>query len=125
MATKNIFVACLFLIAAYSCKKNSQGGSATITANVSHHGTPINAPTVYVKFGAKEQPSDPTNNYDLKVEGKHDNHIHVKEMRYGNYYLFATGFDSTIMKPVSGGTAVKIKWSERRKETQVSIEAAE
>jgi hypothetical protein len=46
-------------------------------------------------------------------------------MRYGNYYLFATGYDSIQLKPVSGGVAVNIKWKERKKVFDAQIEAAE
>jgi len=108
-----------------NCKKGDTGGKATITAYVKHHDKPINLPTIYVKFDAKELPGDPTNNYDLKLEGKHENHLHIKELRYGNYYLYAVGFDSTIMLPVTGGIPVEIKWKDRNKEIVVDVPVTE
>ena len=70
-------------------------------------------------------PADPTSDYDLKLVGIHENHVHIEELRYGNYYLFATGFDSSIMMPVSGGVPVKLKWGQRNEETEVDIAVTE
>src|SRR5687767_14366410 len=114
-----------FAFTATQCKKNDTGGKATLTAYVAHHGQPINLPTIYVKFGAKDLPSDPTNNYDLKIEGKHENHVHIKDLRYGNYFIYATGFDSSIMLPVSGGVPVEIKWKERKKSADIQVPVTE
>lgn len=108
-----------------SCKKGDTGGNATITAYVYHHDKPINLPTIYVKFDAKDLPKDPTTNYDLKLEGVHENHLHIKNLRYGNYYLYGVGFDSSIMLPVTGGVAVNIKWKDRRKEIDVNVPVTE
>jgi hypothetical protein len=112
-------------IVIFSCKKGDTGGDATVTAYVKHHNQPINFPTVYVKFDADELPPNPTSNYDLKVVGHHENHVHIEGLRYGKYFLYATGFDSTIMQPVSGGIPIKIKWSERKKEINVDIPVTE
>lgn len=119
------FLIAALLVICISCKKSNTGGNASIAAYTVHHGTPINFPTVYVKFGAKEKPADPTSDYDLKLVGIHENHVHIEELRYGNYYLFATGFDSSIMMPVSGGVPVKLKWGQRNEETEVDIAVTE
>ncbi len=122
---KLLFIALGFSLLTTDCKKGDTGGNATITAYVTHHGKAINIPTVYVKFDAKNLPSDPTNNYDLKIVGTHENHVHIKDIRYGNYYIYAVGFDSTIMLPVTGGIPVTIKWKDRRKEQDVDVPVTE
>lgn len=121
---KKLILICsaIFLI---NCKKGDINGKAKIAAFVYHHGIPINLPKFYIKFDAKELPSDPINNYDLKIEGKHENHAHIEELRYGDYYIYATGFDSTIMLPVSGGIPVKIAWQDRKNEIEVNIQVVE
>ncbi len=120
--SKTILLTVLTSTILFSCKKGDIGGKAEIHAKVSHSGTPIYASTMYVKFDADEQPSDPTNDYDLKVEGEPtDNHVHIEELRYGKYYLYAVGYDSTISMPVTGGVAVKIKWSERKETIEVDV----
>jgi hypothetical protein len=109
-----------------ACKKNGIGGDAEIHAKVAHHTQAINASTVYVKFNATELPENPTTNYDLKVAGEvTDNHVHIEELRPGNYYLYAVGFDSTINQTVRGGTGVVIKWSDRKETIEADIAVTE
>jgi hypothetical protein len=115
-------VLCSFL----ACKKNGTGGKATIAAIPQHHGKSIKGGVLYVKFGASELPSNPTTNYDLKLQGEaKEDHIHVEDLRYGQYYLYVEGYDSTVMKTVHGGVGVKIKWSERKEERDVVVPVTE
>ena len=109
-----------------SCKKGDTGGDATIVAHIKHHSTPIKGATLYVKFDADELPSNPTSDYDLKIVGESaEDHIHVEGLRYGKYYLYAEGFDSTIMLPVKGGVGVKLKWGQRKKEVDFDVPVTE
>lgn len=127
-STKSIFaiVALASLLTIVSCKKNDTGGKAEIHAHIGHHNTEISSSIVYIKFNSRSAPSDPTTNYDLKVEGEAtDNHVHIDELRPGNYYLYAVGFDKTINKTVKGGTAVEIKWKDRKKTIEAEIEVTE
>jgi len=114
----------LTLTAFTSCKKNGTGGKAEIHALIYHGTTPIvGTTTLYVKFDAKSQPSDPTSNYDLKVLGEvDDNHVHVVDMRPGDYYLYAMAYDSIAKTAVSGGIATTVKWSERKKLKEVELQ---
>jgi hypothetical protein len=107
-----------------SCKKNQTGGKAEIHALIYHGETPIvGTTTLYVKFDSKSQPSDPTNDFDLKLPGEpDDNHVHVEDLRPGDYYLYAVAFDSTTMATVKGGAASTIKWSERKKTKEVTVQ---
>lgn len=118
-----VTVATTLLVA---CKKNSDGGKATIAALPAHHGQPIFGATAYIKFGATELPSDPTTNYDLKIVGEvKENHVHIEELRYGKYYVYMTGYDSTIKQVVKGGLPVHIKYSERKKEIDLNVPVTE
>lgn len=121
-----IIVFSLVITSLVSCKKSSTGGDAIVVAFPKHHGTPIKGATVYVKFKTNDLPSNPTSNYDLKVEGEPiEDHVHIKGLRYGKYYLYAVGYDSTISKAVSGGVPLTIKWKERKKEIDVDIAVTE
>lgn len=125
MKTKFIILtlACASL---FACKKNGTGGDAEIAAFPRHHGKDIKGATLYIKFKSESQPSDPTNNYDLKIVGSpKENHIHVEGLLPGTYYLYATGFDSTIMLPVTGGIAAKIKHKERKEELDIEVPVTE
>src|SRR3954465_10262114 len=96
MIRKLLFAATVLNLVA-SCKKNGTGGDATIVAFPEHHGRAIKGATMYVKFNAKDLPADPTNNYDLKIQGEaKEDHIHIENLLPGNYYLYAVGYDSTI-----------------------------
>ncbi len=119
-----IIIATLGVFTISSCKKNDTGGKAEIHAMIFHGSTPIvGTTTLYVKFDAKSEPSDPTNNYDLKLMGEDDdNHVHVEDLRPGDYYLYAVAFDSTAMVPVKGGASATIKWSERKKTKEVTVQ---
>jgi|GEM_PF-1363995 len=109
-----------------SCKKSSTGGDATVVAFPKHHGVSINGATVYVKFKTNDMPSDPTNNYDLKIEGDPtENHVHIHGLRYGKYYLYAVGYDPSISETVTGGAPLTIKWKERKQEIDVDIAVTE
>lgn len=116
----------LTIILFSACKKSSTGGDAAIVVSPEHHGAPIKGATVYVKFKTSDLPSNPTTNYDLVVVGDPaEDHVHIEGLRYGQYYLYAVGYDSSIGEEVSGGTALTIKWKERRKEIHLDIAVVE
>ncbi len=125
MRARSLIILFLISLLTTDCKKGDTGGDATVTAFVMHHSKAINFPTVYVKFDAKDLPSDPTTNYDLKLVGVDENHVHIKNLRYGNYYLYAVGFDSSIMLPVNGGIPLTINWKNRRNAVDVTVPVTE
>ncbi len=106
-----------------SCKKNDDNGKAELHAMIYHGSTPIPSSTLYVKFNATSEPSSPTTNYDLKLQGMDDdNHVHIENLRPGDYYLYAIGYDTLTKQTVKGGAAANIKWSERKKLKEVDIQ---
>jgi hypothetical protein len=121
-----IAVLCIATVVFTACKKNDTGGDVVVTASPSHHGTPIYGATIYVKFDATESSADITTNYDARFIGEpNETFVRIGGLRYGDYFLYAEGFDSTISAPVSGGVAVKIKWSERKDERDVEVPVTE
>lgn len=116
----------IIVLATTACKKNDTGGKAEVHALIMNNATPINAATVYVKFNATQQPSNPTSDYDLKAEGEAtENHVHIEDLRPGQYYLYAIGLNTTTNKVVHGGAAVEIKWKDRKATTEVDIAVTE
>ena len=102
------------------------GGKTKIIINTSHHGSTIYGATVYVKFNATDLPSDPTNNYDLKIVGNPlEEHIHIDGLRYGQYYFYAVGFDPNISATVIGGAPLTIKWKERKNSINFDLAVSE
>ena len=108
------------------CRKNDTGGDASIIIHTAHHESNVKGATVYVKFDAWEMPADIAANYDLKVTAEQDgDHIHITGLRYGNYYLYAVGYDSTTSQNVYGGVPVTIAWKERNNEIEIHIPVTE
>src|SRR4051812_32723203 len=103
----------------HSCKKAGQGGEAEVSVLVKHHIKPIPGAFVKVKYNAKEFPGADAR-YDYTVAcgetGHATGHCHVKELKTGDYYFYAEGYDSSIMQKVTGGLAIRISRSERKKE---------
>jgi hypothetical protein len=109
-----------------SCKKNGTGGKAKLEAHAEHHEAPIYGATYYLKFNATELPSNPTSNYDLKLTAAPGvNAVVFENMLRGDYYIYSEGFDTNIGQNVKGGIAVKIKYSERKKELHVNVPVTE
>ncbi|CAN5325493.1 hypothetical protein BH09BAC5_BH09BAC5_00670 [soil metagenome] len=127
--TIGILALCIFGIS--SCKKAGTDGDATLVVFAKHHGVIITnkntyPDSVYVKFNAKDAPSDPTHDYDAVFVGEvGEDHIHCTNLHAGTYYLFVTGMDSTITQRVYGGASVKIKYKERKGEIDTDIAVTE
>lgn len=121
--------ACLFLFSLLifsSCKKEGTGGEATIVAFPKHHEKTIKGATVYVKFGTKEFSGKNASDYDLTVTGEpEEDHVHIEELKWGDYYLYASGYDSSIARVVTGGVPITIKRSEKKEEIVVQIPVSE
>ncbi len=119
----SLFVSTLFFV---SCKKAGLNGNATIVAFPKHHGKAIYGATVYVKFNTKDSPGSSSSSYDATFIGEaKEDHVHLEELKQGNYYVFAVGYDSAIRLPVYGGQAITIKRKDRSKEQDVDIAVVE
>lgn len=131
MHRKNIIPALLFLSLSIlyiaSCKKDTStdpttpvssciadtGGTKTIIARLEHHIVNIpnqvsNPDTVWVKFNASNW-SDAPNNFSIRYIGVGgEDHINLTNLKCGNYFLFASGYDTSISSPVFGGINVTL-----------------
>lgn len=108
--TKSILTITLMLLTISACKKEGTGGKATITGHVKHHETHIPEAVVFIKYGATELPGTSASDYDDQaVASSGDGHYEFEGLNKGDYYVFSTGYDSTISEIVLGGTPVKIK----------------
>ena len=115
----------------FSCAKEGTGGKATLVTFLKHHGKPIinhvgYPDTVFVKFNAKELTGTKPSDFDTYFVGEAgEDHVHCEELKWGDYYLYGVGYDSTILQRVSGGMAVKIKRKERNDETDIDMAVTE
>jgi hypothetical protein len=108
-----------------SCKKNGTGGKADISATVIHHDHIIPFATIYIKYGAKDFPGTNLANYNDHVTTDKNGHADLSHLRYGDYYLYGVGYDSTIMSPIGGGDHITIKWNQRKKTLAFTVPVTE
>ena len=106
-------IAVIFVLSSSSCKKEDKciagtGGNLTIVAKLRHHGTLIpndslKPDTVWIKFNAKDWGGAPSG-YDMRVIGEFpEYHVHLSGLKCGDYYFYASGWDTSIVQLVKGG----------------------
>jgi hypothetical protein len=115
MMLSRFFLACLIFtaFAIPACKKKDNctagtGGNLTIVASPKHHAIPIPnkagyLDTVYLKFNTQEMPATLADYDTLFVGEAGESHVHLEGLKCGSYYIFATGYDTTINARVRGG----------------------
>lgn len=110
-----IFIISAFIICLnISCNKRKKctsgtDGNITLIASPKHHIVPIfnqsaYLDTIYLKFNTSEAPNVGTLNYDAFFVGNvGESTVRCEGLKCGDYYILATGFDTTINERVYGG----------------------
>jgi hypothetical protein len=128
---KNILIGFTVLVALSftSCEKEGTGGNAEIAVWVKHHDELISGATVYIKYGAKEFPGEDLSLYDdsevCGTEGEDEGHTHFHDLKKGDYYLYAIGYDSSIAQIVKGGIPIEITKEKQDSETEIDVPVTE
>lgn len=123
-----IAVAAIFFA---GCAKEGLDGDAKLVVKPQHHGAAIYSTaayqdSVFLKFGVKEVPADPTHDYDAVIVGEvGEEHVHVETIKWGQYSVYCTGWDTTINQRVSGGIVTKIKRKDRKNEIVLAVPVTE
>jgi hypothetical protein len=126
-----MLISAALMAAGYSCKKNGLGGKATVVVFMKHHGNIIKnhigyPDTVFIKFKASDLPGTTPDKFDTFFVGEEgEDHIHCKGLLPGKYFFYGVGMDSTGPYRVTGGLAVKIKNSEKKKEIDLDLPVTE
>ena len=123
MFSVSIIVITILSTSNFSCKDKCKdvagtGGSFTIAAFPKHHSVPIISESkpgypdsAFVKFsppGDFVTTSNPAD-YDLMLVGDSgEDHVHLENLKCGNYYIFMTGWDVNINQRVKGGIPFSI-----------------
>ncbi len=112
---KNLLPLLAFTFVLYSsCKKEDKciagtGGAVTIAAFAKHHtmyifGQPNYVDSAFVKFNTQDFPGTNPSNYDLVLAGEvGEDHVHIENLKCGDYFIYMTGFDTSINQRVTGG----------------------
>jgi hypothetical protein len=124
-----IFSFPVFTLLFIHCHKAGSGGQAEVAVYVKHHSKLIPGATVYVKYNAKDFPGTDLSKYDQAATcgtlGEAQGHTHIKNLKYGYYYFYSEGYDSSIMQKVTGGIPFHIKYSQRKEETELDVPVTE
>ena len=115
MIKQNVFFLSIVLILfTLSCNKKDEcvagtGGAVTIAAFPQHHTKPINGQqgyvdSAFVKFNSQSYPGPNPSDYDLVIAGEvGEDHVHIPNLKCGDYFIYMTGWDSSINERVKGG----------------------
>ncbi len=109
---KIIFIALGLGVLAVSCKKEGLGGQASVSGLVKHHSQIVGHAVVYIKYGATEFPGDDIAKYDASTTADASAHYEFTQLRKGDYYLYATAYDSANTQSLDGGIGVVLKKSD-------------
>ena len=106
---KWIVILCIVGLTGISCNKSGVGGKAAISGAVAHHETAVPGAVVYIKYGAVSFPGFDPELYDDQITVSGANASYTFGNLYkGDYYVWAVGYDSTIMESVSAGVPAEI-----------------
>jgi hypothetical protein len=125
MKTKIKILTLAVILTITACKKNGTGGKETIKGVVAHHSRAIPNSKVYIKYNATEFPGSTISNYDDKVIANSEAAYEIKNLRPGEYYLYAVGVDPSSVEPVFGGVPVVIRNSDKNATIQANIAVVE
>ena len=107
-----------------ACNKEGVGGKASVIGQVMNQGEIIPDAVVYIKYGANNFPGfDPELYDDVRAVGTANASFSFTNLYKGSYYLYAAGFDSTIMESVSGGVGIVLE--KKRENRNVDILVSE
>jgi hypothetical protein len=95
------------------CKAGS-GGEVTLILKPQHHGDPIyNQPgypdSAFIAYNETEFPGDDPSKYNIVAAGTvGTDYVTIGGLKCGKYYVFMTGFDTSIVQRVKGGIPIEI-----------------
>lgn len=104
-------ISVISLFAFSSCYKEGSGGKSIVNGYVSHHSHRVANAIVYIKYDAVEFPGTDISKYDASVSADASAHYELKDLRKGDYYLYAVGYDNAIMETVTGGIGIQLKYN--------------
>lgn len=131
MKNVKIVLSACFILSIFSCKKKEEntciggaGGTVTIVAYPKHHGKPVRPSKIYIRYNSKDAPAS-TSNYDFtKNADTTEDHIEIENLKCGDYYIYAEGYDTSIKANVKGAIPYTIK-EDATGEIQVNVPVTE
>jgi hypothetical protein len=115
-----LLLACVLFNA--SCKKCKP---QTIDGYTKHHGKVIAHCKVYYKKGTSNFPGEAPSAYDDHTLSDATGYYKIEKLKEGSYYLYSTGYDSSLADNVSGGRTVHIPCEKKAKTMAADIAITE
>ena len=128
---KYFFALSFISLLSFSCSREGTGGKANVIVYPSHHAAPIinhvgYPDTVYVKFNTTDLPGTKPSDFDVYFVGDpRTDYINCTNLKWGDYYFYVAGFDSSIMSRVIGGAHIKIRQRDKRSIQNANISVLE
>jgi hypothetical protein len=92
-----------------SCEYAGIGGNVTIVAYPKHHASETRPYHAFVKFNATDFPGNNPNYYDLDITADTtENHIEIKNLKRGKYFIYLTAYDTSSTINVNGGIPLTV-----------------
>ncbi len=136
---QKLFSSALLIVLFYgtSCKKKNPdpppciagtGGFIQVVFFANHGSTPMynywtHPDTVFIKFNTLTFPGASPANYDAYVVSDFSmrNHIHVTNLKCGDYYFYRTAFDSIHNMRYYGGVSLTVDAAIHEIDTTISV----
>ena len=83
-------------------------GKIVLTATVQHHHWAVPSLSVYLKYNATDFPGTNSALYNVSATTDQGGAVQFKELTFGNYYLYAHGWDPVFGDTVYGHMPVLI-----------------
>src|SRR5262245_10239392 len=105
-----LFIAFCFL--QLSCKKNEQGAVFSpdfrLQIQAMHHTWPVGGIKMYIKYNQQTFPGTNTRLYDDSVVADPNGFAIFDSLYYGDYFVYAYGYDNTFGSMVTGNGLMKL-----------------
>ncbi len=114
-----------------ACKKDNtceagSGGSLTLIAKLKHHGSIIpndslRPDTVWIKYNAQDWSGAPSGANAMYIGEFPEDHVHISGLKCGDYYLYASGWDTSTNEVVTGGRAFSTEDEEGELHVDIAV----
>ncbi|HEY4800895.1 MAG TPA: hypothetical protein VII99_17595 [Bacteroidia bacterium] len=120
-----------YCLLALSCHKSGPGGEMMLMITPQHHGNNIInhigwPDTVFLKYNTDELPGTKPSDYDTYFVGTpRQSDIECDNLKWGKYYVYVVGVDSSGPYRVTGGLPVNVKRSQRKSMVMITVPVTE
>lgn len=110
--TKYFLLFATILIFIFGCKKKELSNGGTIQSKIklyvqiNHHWWAVPGCRVFLAPAVDAFPGTDTTKYPFKTTSLNDGQAVFENIFYQHYWIYATGFDSQVMQPITGNTQI-------------------